>query len=374
MASAITRLADGWRGLTRAQRRQAVAMLVTIAGLNVAGWGIFAIAILPHHFRYSGLGIGIGVAVTASTLGCRHAFDADHIAAIDNATRKLMADGKRPLTTGFFFALGHSSIMLVVGTAITIAAKSVLHAVVTPSSTFETAGGVAGTALSASFLWLIAGMNLVVFAGILRVFRELRKGSYNEQELEAQLQARGLMYRFFARWMRSIEHAWQMFFVGLVFGIGFDTATEVLLLAGTAAAATQGLPWYAVLTLPMLFAGGMTLFDSADGVFMNTAYGWAFARPVRKVYYNLTITGLSVAVAFLIGGIEIASLLCTELQLHGWLGDAIASLDLNTAGLAVAGLFVAVWGVALAVWRFAHVEARWEAAADTLGRVEARQP
>jgi high-affinity nickel-transport protein len=338
-------------------------MLATIVGLNALGWGVFVIAILPHHFQYRSLGIGIGVAFTAWTLGCRHAFDADHIAAIDNSTRKLLADGKRPLGTGFFFALGHSSIMLVVGTGITIAARTVFKAVVTPSSGFEAAGGIAGTALSAGFLWLIAGLNLVVLAGIFRVFRDMRKGLYSEEELEAQLQARGLMYRFFGRWMRAIKHTWQMFFVGFVFGIGFDTATEVLLLAGTAAAATEGLPWYAVLTLPLLFAGGMTLFDSFDGFFMNTAYGWAFARPVRKVYYNLTITGLSVAVAFLIGGIEIVGLLSTEFHLHGWLGNAMANFDLNTAGFMVVGLFVFVWALALSIWRFGHVEARWEAAA-----------
>ena len=363
MPTRLGRFLSGWRALTGAKKRHAGGMLATIAALNGAGFGIFAIAILPHHFRYSGLGIGIGVAFTAWTLGCRHAFDADHIAAIDNSTRKLLADGKRPLGTGFFFALGHSSIMLVVGTGITIAAKSVFHAVVTPSSGFETAGGVAGTALSASFLWLIAGLNLVVLAGIFRVFRGMRQGNFSEAELEVQLESRGLMYRFFGRWIRSINHTWQMFFVGFVFGIGFDTATEVLLLAGTAAAATQGLPWYAVLTLPLLFAGGMTLFDSFDGFFMNTAYGWAFARPVRKVFYNLTITGLSVAVAFLVGGVEIIGLLCTELHLHGWLGDTMANVDLNTAGYLVAGLFVVVWMIALAVWRFGNIEARWEAAA-----------
>jgi high-affinity nickel-transport protein len=363
MASSITRFLVGWRSLTRVERRRAGGMLATIAALNVAGWGIFAVAILPRHFHYQGLGIGLGVALTAWTLGCRHAFDADHIAAIDNSTRKLLADGKRPIGTGFFFALGHSSVMLVAGGGITIAARSVFKAIVTPSSGFETAGGVAGTALSASFLWLIAGLNLVVLAGIVRLFRDMRKGRYSEEELEAQLQARGLMYRFFGRWMRAIKHSWQLFFVGFVFGIGFDTATEVLLLAGTAAAATQGLPWYAVLTLPLLFAGGMTLFDSFDGFFMNTAYGWAFARPVRKVYYNLTITGLSVAVAFLIGGIEIIGLLSTELHLHGWLGDAMANFDLNTAGFMVVGLFVVVWVVAVSVWRFGRVEARWEAAA-----------
>ena len=358
------RFLEGWRALGAAEKRRAGYMLLTIAALNVAGWGIFAVAILPHHFHYSGLGIGIGVAFTAWTLGCRHAFDADHIAAIDNTTRKLMADGRRPLGTGFFFALGHSSVMLVVGTGITIAARSVFHAVVDPSSAFETAGGVAGTAMSATFLWLIAGLNLVVFAGIFRVFRGMRRGEYSEEELERQLESRGLMYRFFGKWMRSINHTWQMFFVGFVFGIGFDTATEVLLLAGTAAAATQGLPWYAVLTLPLLFAGGMTLFDSFDGFFMNTAYGWAFARPVRKVYYNLTITGLSVAVAFLVGGIEIIGVLSTELHLHGWFGDAMANFNLNTAGLLVVGLFITIWGIALAVWHFGNVEARWEMAAQ----------
>ena len=363
MTGGLRRFLNGWRILSRSERWRASAMVTTIVGLNVAGWVIFVVAILPHHFRYRGLGVGIGVALTAWTLGCRHAFDADHIAAIDNSTRKLMADGKRPLGTGFFFALGHSSIILVVGTGITIAARSVLHAVVTPTSTFEAAGGVVGTALSASFLWLLAGLNLVVFAGIVRVFRDMRRGRYSEEDLEAQLQARGLMYRFFGKWMRSINHSWQMFFVGFVFGIGFDTATEVLLLAGTAAAATQGLPWFAVLTLPLLFAGGMALFDSFDGFFMSTAYGWAFARPVRKVYYNMTITGLSVAVAFLIGGIEISGLLSAELQLHGWFGDAMATFDLNTAGFMVVGLFVVVWAVALAVWRLGNVEARWEAAA-----------
>jgi high-affinity nickel-transport protein len=363
MPRSINRFLRGWRSLSGPERTRASGMLAVIAGLNAAGWGIFALAILPHHFKYNGLGVGMGVAFTAWTLGCRHAFDADHIAAIDNSTRKLLADGKRPLGTGFFFALGHSSIMLVVGTGITIGARSVFHAVVTPSSGFETAGGVAGTAMSATFLFLIAGLNLVVFAGILRVFRGMRRGEYNEQELERQLEARGLMYRFFGKWLRSINHSWQLFFVGFVFGIGFDTATEVLLLAGTAAAATQGLPWYAVLTLPLLFAGGMTLFDSFDGFFMNTAYGWAFARPVRKVYYNLTITGLSVAVAFLIGGIEIAGLLSTELHLHGWFGNAMAHFDINTAGFMVVGLFMIIWAIALAVWRFGNVEARWEAAA-----------
>ena len=363
MATRIGRIRSSWRSLTRAERTRVAGMLTAIAAVNALGWGIFVLAILPRHFEYKQLGVGIGVAVTAWTLGLRHAFDADHIAAIDNSTRKLMADGQRPLGTGFFFALGHSSVIMVVGVGITIAAKAVFGAVVTPHSAFETAGGVAGTALSATFLWLIAALNLVVLAGIARVFRDMRKGVYDEAELEAQLLSRGLMYRFFGRMMGSITRTRQMFLVGFVFGIGFDTATEVLLLAGTAAAVIQGLPWYAVLTLPLLFSGGMMMCDSVDGLFMNFAYGWAFARPVRKVYYNLTITALSVAVAFLVGGIEIAGLLSNELHLHGWLGDYMSSFNLNTAGFIIVGLFVVVWVLALSVWRFGRVEARWEAAA-----------
>jgi high-affinity nickel-transport protein len=172
------------------------------------------------------------------------------------------------------------------------------------------------------------------------------------------------MNRFFSRWMRSIEHTWQLFPVGCAFGIGFDTATEVLLLGGTAAAATGGLPWYAVLTLPLLFAGGMTMVDTLDGLFMNTAYAWAFDRPVRKIYYNLVITALSVAVAFMVGGIEITGLVASRLHLHGWLGDAIGSFDLNTAGYAMVGLFVLVWAIAISVWRWGGVERRWS---DALG-------
>jgi nickel/cobalt transporter (NiCoT) family protein len=371
MARKEARVGLAWRSLTRPERTRVAGMLAVIVAINALGWGIFALAILPHHFRYDGLGVGIGVAVTAWTLGLRHAFDADHIAAIDNSTRKLMADGGRPLGSGFFFALGHSSVVMVVGVGITVAAKAVFKAVVTPHSSFESAGGVAGTALSAAFLWMIAALNLVVLIGIVRVFRDMRRGIYDEAELEAQLLARGFMYRFFGRMISALEHTWQLFFVGFVFGIGFDTATEVLLLAGTAAAVTEGLPWYAVLTLPLLFSGGMMLCDSVDGLFMNFAYGWAFARPVRKVYYNITITALSIGVAFLVGGVEIVGLLSTKLHLHGWLGDYMANFDLNTAGYMVVGLFIVVWVLALSIWRFGKVEARWTAAAAR--SVEERQ-
>jgi len=253
-----------------------------------------------------------------------------------------------------------------------IAARAVFGAVVDPTSGYETLGGVIGTSMAATFLYLIAALNLVVLAGILKVFRGMRQGLYDEEELERQLQARGLMYRFFGRFMRSITKTWHMFFVGIVFGIGFDTATEVLLLAATAAAATQGLPWYAVVSLPLLFAGGMTLFDTIDGCFMNFAYGWAFAKPVRKVYYNLVITGLSIAVAFLIGTIEIVGLLSAELHIHGGLWDLVAGFDINRAGFAIAGLFVVVWAVAIAYWRLGKLDRRWAPA--TAGEAPGPEP
>src|SRR5215471_4313425 len=321
------------RALRPGERARLAVMAAVILLLNASGWAIFVLTVMPQHFHYEKLGVGLGVAITAWTLGLRHAFDADHISAIDNVTRKLMADGQRPLATGFFFALGHSSIIVAVGVGISIAARTVFGAVVNPTSAYETLGGIVGTGLAACFLYLIAALNLVVLAGIARVFRDMRQGKYNEEELEQQLQARGLMYRFFGRFMRSINHTWQMYFVGL--------------------------PFYAVLALPLLFAGGMTLFDTLDGCFMNFAYGWAFARPVRKVYYNLVITGLSVAAAFLIGTIEILGVLTAELHLHGLFWDFLADFDINRAGFVIAGLFAVTWVTALAIWHWGRIEHRW---------------
>jgi high-affinity nickel-transport protein len=346
-------------GLTPAEQVRLGLMSLAVLTVNAVGWGIFIFAIAPRHFEYKGLGIGLGVAFTAWSLGARHGFDADHISAIDNTTRKLMADGGRPLATGFFFALGHSSIIVVVGAGSAVAAHAVFGAVVNPNSTYETTGGLIGTSLAAGFLYLIAGLNLVVLAGIVKVFRRMRVGTFDEAELERQLNARGLMYRFFGRFMRSITKTWHMFFVGVVFGIGFDTATEVLLLAATATAATQGLPWYAVVSLPLLFAGGLCIFDTLDGIFMNFAYGWAFARPVRKVYYNLVITGLSIAVALFVGTIEIAGVLSDKLNLHGGIWDFMANFNINEAGYIVVSLFVVVWLAAFAYWKTARIEARW---------------
>jgi nickel/cobalt transporter (NiCoT) family protein len=370
-----TRLHAARTALTGREWGRMAAMFGFILAVNVLGWAIFVLYVMPHHFDYRGegagighgrgLGVGIGVAITAWFLGFRHAFDADHISCIDNTTRKLMADGKRPLASGFFFSFGHSTIIVAVGVGITVAARAVFGAMVDPSSAYETAGGTIGTLLSAGFLYLIALLNLIVLAGIFKVFREMRDGAYDEQQLEAQLQARGLMYRFFGRFMKSINHTWQLYFVGLVFGIGFDTATEVVLLAATAYAAIQGLPYFAVLALPFLFSGGMMLFDTLDGAFMNFAYGWAFARPVRKVYYNLVITGLSIGAAFIIGTIEILGVLTTELHLQGGFWNVMANFNINVAGFCIAALFVAVWAAALIYWRVGRVEQRWSASVAT---------
>src|SRR5579875_1284773 len=244
-----------YRSLTGREWGRLCLMFGVILAVNAAGWLIYAVVVMPHHVHYrgyggtKGLGAGLGVALTAWFLGFRHAFDADHISCIDNTTRKLMADGKRPLGSGFFFSFGHSTIVVTAGVGITVAARAVFGAMVDPRSAYETAGGTAGTLMSAGFLYLIALLNLIVLSGIVKVFREMRSGTYSERELETQLQARGLMYRFFGRFMRSVTHTWQLYVVGLVFGIGFDTTTEVVLLAATAYAAIQGLHFHAVLAL-----------------------------------------------------------------------------------------------------------------------------
>ena len=363
MAVMAERLARVRHGLTPREWRHVAAMAATIVGLHVVGWGIFVLAVLPQH-NALGAGLGIGVAVTAYTLGMRHAFDADHISAIDNTTRKLMAEGKRPLSVGFFFSLGHSTIVFALGVGMTIAAKAILGQVSNENSVLHGATGLVGTLVSGTFLYVIAILNFVILVGIFKVFLEMRRGRFSDSELEQQLNSRGLMFRFFGRMMRAIRSPWQMYPVGVLFGLGFDTATEIALLAATAGAATFGLPWYAVLSLPILFAAGMSLFDTIDGSFMNFAYGWAFSKPIRKVYYNITITGLSVAVALLIGSIELFGLMANKLNLSGGFWDYVSNFDINQAGFIIVGLFVATWVISLLVWRFAQIEQRWSRAAE----------
>lgn len=348
------------RELTPTQWLQTKLMFLSIILLHVVGFGVFFLFVVPQHYK----GLGIGVAVLAYTLGLRHAFDADHISAIDNTTRKLMNEGKKPLSVGYFFSLGHSTIVFAIGVGIVISEKTVYAAVSHNRSGLEQFGGIFGTLVSASFLFLIAFLNIIILAGIFTVFRKLRHGDFDEAELERQLENRGFMFRVFGSWMKSITKEWQIYPVGVVFGLGFDTATEVALLATTALVATQHLPWYSILCLPVLFTAGMTGMDTIDGIFMNVAYGWAFFNPVRKVYYNLLITGLSVFICLFIGTIEVLGLLQKELRLTGSFWNVMANFNINKAGFMIVGIFVLTWMGALLIWKYGHVEERWSAKLD----------
>jgi high-affinity nickel-transport protein len=359
----MTRVRQAFAAMTARERARLIAMYGVIAGLHVAGFAILFLFVLPSHYQ----GLGVGVAVLAYTLGLRHAFDADHISAIDNCTRKVLGERQgtgapRPLGFGFFFSLGHSTVVVAIGTGIVVAEKTVFGAVSDSGSGLERFGGLFGTAVSAVFLLLIGLLNLVVLAGIVRVFAAMRRGEYDEAELERQLANRGFFYRFFGRWMKVITREWQLYPVGVLFGLGFDTATEVALLATTALLASQHIPWYAIGCLPVLFTAGMTLMDTTDGLFMNLAYGWAFFNPVRKVYYNLAITGLSVIICFFIGAIEALSLLPQEVKgLHHGFWGFVSDFNLNTAGFVIVAMFVLTWLGALLIWRFGHIEEKWGA-------------
>jgi nickel/cobalt transporter (NiCoT) family protein len=358
-------LRQSFSSMTPQERWRVIGMYGVILALHLVGFFVFIVLVLPSHYR----GLGIGVSGLAYSLGLRHAFDADHISAIDNTTRKVMNDRQgtdkpRPLSFGFFFSLGHSTIVVAIGIGILIAEKTVFAAVSNNSSGLEQFGGVFGTLVSACFLLLIGMLNLVILAGIIKVFRSMRRGEYDEAELERQLENRGFFYRFFGKWMKAINKEWQLYPVGVVFGLGFDTATEVALLATVALEASQHVPWYAILCLPILFTAGMTLMDTTDGIFMNLAYGWAFFNPVRKVYYNLAITGLSVGICFFIGAIETLGLIPQEIhglsQTHGFWGF-MYKFNINTAGFVIVGMFIVTWAVAMLIWRYGHIEEKWMA-------------
>lgn len=348
-----------WR---REDTVRTAGLLAVIAGLHVVAFGVLLLLVVPGHYEVGSKAFGLGLGVTAYTLGMRHAFDADHIAAIDNTTRKLMADGKRPVSVGFWFALGHSSV--VVGMAALVAGGAHLAGtLMNDGSGVHQTLGVVGTTVSGTFLYLIAALNFVALLGILRVFRSMRAGTYDEKELEEHLDSRGFMNRILGRFTKSVSRPGQMYPLGFLFGLGFDTATEVTLMVMAGSGAAAGLPWYAILVLPLLFAAGMSLFDTLDGTFMNVAYQWAFSNPVRKVYYNLTITGLSIAVALLIGTVELVGILHDKLHLDDALTGWVAGLDMDNAGYVIVALFVVVWAAALAYWKLARVEERWSARA-----------
>lgn len=353
--SVFRRLVQSWN---RRDWWEFGALVTAIAALHLIGFGTLFLLIAPQHYQVGTQVFGIGLGLTAYTFGLRHAFDADHIAAIDNTTRKLTADGAKPKTVGFWFAAGHSAMVLVLAVAV-VGATKVAGTLLDADSPTRHNLGVAGTLSSGLFLYLIGIVNIVALVGIWRVFQGLRRGQFDEQELEEHLNNRGVMARILRPIMMRLNRPIQMFGVGVLFGLGFDTATEVALLALAGTGAAAGLPWYAVLTLPVLFAAGMTMMDTADGLFMTVAYDWAFANPVRKVYYNVTITGLSVAVAMLIGTIELVSVLHDDLHLNNPLTGWIAGINLNSFGFVIVGMFVLTWVVAITYWRLSGAEHRW---------------
>jgi nickel/cobalt transporter (NiCoT) family protein len=345
----------GWtKVLTRPEWLRLSGFGVAILLLHLVGWGLFL-----YYARDNPALAGLGS--LAYTFGLRHAFDADHIAAIDNTTRKFLQDGKRSLGVGFFFSLGHSTIVFSLAAGLAIAAQTVNSRI--PG--LQSIGGYIGTLVSGTFLLLIGVLNLVVLLDILGVFRQLRRGAYNEQKLDEALQSQGLMSRFFLRRVGDrIDASWKMYPLGVLFGLGFDTASEIGLLAIAAGVATHDVPFLAIISLPLIFAAGMCLMDTADGAFMSQAYGWAFSNPIRKIYYNITVTSLSVAVALVIGMIEVLQVTAAKFSLNGGFWAFLESLDFGKVGYVVLGLFVATWAFSVVLWKTRRVEERWGGLVD----------
>lgn len=338
---------------SRGDRRTLAGMAVAVIALNLVGWGVLLLLVVPEGYRLGEAGVfGVGLGLTAFLLGARHAIDADHIAVIDNTTRKLVGEGKRALDTGFWFALGHSSVVFGLAFLLALGVRSLASQVQDENSALQSSLGLVGTMAAGVFLVLLGLMNLSALLGIVHAYRHWRAGSFDEDALEHHLHQRGVLARIFDRAVRRVDSPRHIYPVGLLMGLGFDTATQVALLVLAGGSAAYLLPWYAVLVLPVLFAAGMVLFDSIDGVVMSHAYRWAFVDPGRKLLYNGTVTLLSVVVALAIGGLLLLQLAQEYLGLPGL--DWVASVDLEYAGFALVGLFAVIWGGAMAVFRLSR--------------------
>jgi high-affinity nickel-transport protein len=357
-AATANRPVGAW---TSRELTSVAGMAAFVLLLHVVGWGVLVLAVAPHNYTLGSAGVfGIGVGATAYLLGVRHAFDADHIAVVDNTTRKLVGDGRPAAGAGFWFSLGHSSVVFGLSLLLALGVRAIVGPVRDEDSQLLQTLGLIGSVVAGTFLILIGLTNLVAVFGIVRVFRRMRSGAFDEAELERHLENRGFLARLLKRVMRRVSKPWHLYPVGLLMGLGFDTATQVALLVLAAGSAAFTLPWYAILVLPILFAAGMSLFDTADGVFMAHAYGWAFLKPIRKVFYNLTVTLLSVAVALVIGTIVLIGLLVERLGIDSGPMAWIGSLDLEYVGFTIVGLFVLTWAVALTAWKLGRVEQRWD--------------
>jgi nickel/cobalt transporter (NiCoT) family protein len=325
-----------------------VGIFAVLVAANIAAWLLALIAF--HDYP-----VLVGTAFLAYTFGLRHAVDADHIAAIDNVTRKLMQEGKRPVAVGFFFSLGHSTVVVLASAVVALATGAL-------QGRFESlklAGGVIGTLVSAIFLFLVAAANFLILLSVYRTFQEVRGGgALDEEELNHLLAQRGLLGRLFRPMFRLVSRSWHMYPLGFLFGLGFDTATEIAVLGIAAAEASKGLPIWSIMVFPALFTAGMSLIDTTDGALMLGAYGWAFTTPIRKLYYNLTITFVSVLVAVLIGGIEVLGLVANQLSLEGPFWSFIGTLNDNfgTLGYLIIAIFVASWLVSIAVYRLGQLD------------------
>jgi high-affinity nickel-transport protein len=320
-----------------------VAIYALLISANIAAWAWALIAFHEHP-------VLLGTCFLAYSFGLRHAVDADHIAAIDNVTRKLMQEGKRPLTVGLFFSLGHSTVVILatIGVAFTAAAfKDEL-------ADFREIGGMIGVSVSSAFLLIIAAINVVILINVYRAFQRVKNGgTYVAEDVDLTLAQGGLLARMFRRLFGMIRRSWHMYPLGFLFGLGFDTATEIGLLGIAAAEASSGLPIWSILVFPALFTAGMTLIDTTDSVLMTGAYGWAFVKPVRKLYYNMTITFVSVVVAVLIGGVQALNLIAGKFGLTGGLWSAVESLNdvFGALGFVIVGVFIASWLLSMLIYR-----------------------
>lgn len=326
-------------------RRKVIGIYSLLISVNIGLWVITLLTSIKYPFL-------LPVAVTAYGFGLRHAVDADHISAIDNVTRKLMQEKKKPVTVGFFFSLGHSSVVFIMATLIAAGSAYIASNLASDDSPLKRYGGLIGTSVSALFLFAIAIINIIILVQIFQTFRRVTRGSsYNEEEIDDYLNKRGFFARIFRPLFKTVDKSWKMYPVGFLFGLGFDTATEVGLLASAGAFATLHVPFWVVVLLPLLFTAGMSLADTTDGVLMLGAYGWAFVKPIRKLFYNMSITLISVLVALVIGAIETLGIISNQLNLTGGFWDFLDNLDFGLLGAVIIGIFLVSWAISTIIYR-----------------------